>query len=81
MENWSKEEITELKKFWVSPVGKKYIKRMEDTKEQLLQLAMTSMSPDDCFKNASIANGFDSVLLDIDSVVNKKEEKEAAAQK
>lgn len=82
MDNWSKEEKTELKKFWEGEIGKKYIKRMEDTRKQLLQAAMGSATPDDAFRFSAIANGFDSVLQDIEAVVNAdKKEKEDAAKK
>lgn len=82
MDKWSKEEMKELKKFWEGDIGKKYIKRMEDTKKQLLQAAMGSVTPDDAFRYAAIANGFDSVLQDIDAVVNEVDkEKEDAAKK
>lgn len=82
MDKWSKEEMQGLKKFWEGEIGQKYIKRMEDTKKQLLQAAMGSVTPDDAFRYASIANGFDSVLQDIEAVVNmEKKEKEDAAKK
>lgn len=80
MDKWSKEEMAELKKFWQGEIGKKYIKRMEDTKTQLLQAAMGSATPDDAFRYAAIANGFDSVLQDIDAVVNAEKKKEDAAK-
>ena len=83
MDKWSKEEMAELKKFWEGEIGKKYLKRMEDTKKQLLQAAMGSNVPDEAFRYAAIANGFDSVLQDIEAVVkaDKKEEKEDTAKK
>ena len=82
MDKWSKEEKKELKKFWNSKVGKKYIKRMEDTKTQLLNTAMGAPTPDDAFKYASIANGFESVLQDIKAATTDEEktEKEEAAE-
>lgn len=80
MDKWSKEEMTELRKFWQGEIGKKYIKRMEDTKKQLLQASMGSAEPNAAFRYAAIANGFDSVLQDIEAVV-KEEEKEEAAKK
>ena len=73
--------MAELKKFWEGEVGKKYIKRMEDTKKQLLQASMGSKDPNDAFRFSAIANGFDSVLQDIEAVVDKdKKEKEEAAK-
>lgn len=81
MEKWSKNEMAELKKFWTSAIGKKYIQRMEDTKKQLLQVAMGSVDPDTAFRHACIANGFDSVLQDIEAVVNGVKEKEATGKK
>lgn len=81
MDSWSKEEMTELRKFWQGEIGKKYIKRMEDTRKQLLQAAMGQVEPNASFRYACIANGFDSVLQDIEAVVNMNEKKEGAAKK
>lgn len=82
MDNWSKEEMAELRKFWKGEIGKKYIKRMEDTRKQLLQTAMGSDNPDNAFRFSAIANGFDSVLQDIEAVIKaEEEEKEGAAKK
>lgn len=82
MDSWSKEEVAELRKFWKGEIGKKYIKRMEDTRKQLLQAAMGTNNRDEAFRFASIANGFDSVLQDIEAVINaEKEKKEEAAKK
>lgn len=81
MDSWSKEEMAELKKFWQGEIGKKYIKRMEDTKKQLLQASMGSTEPNAAFRYSAIANGFDSVLQDIEAVVDDKEKKEEAAKK
>ena len=82
MDNWSKEETDALRKFWQGDIGKKYLKRIEDTKKQLLQAAMGSGSPDESFKFAMIANGFDSVLQDIKAAVDSEEKtKEDVAAK
>lgn len=81
MESWSKEEMTELRKFWQGEIGKKYIKRMEDTRKQLLQASMGSTEPNASFRYSCIANGFDSVLQDIEAVINANEKKEGAAKK
>ena len=81
MDNWSKEEMAELRKFWKGEIGKKYIKRMEDTRKQLLQAAMGSDNADSAFRFSAIANGFDSVLQDIEAVINAEEKKEGATKK
>ena len=81
MESWSKDEMKQLKAFWSGEIGQKYIKRMEDTKKQLLQAAMGSNDPDSAFRYASIANGFDSVLQDVDAVVNEVKEDKAKKTK
>lgn len=74
--------MQELKNFWVGDIGKKYIKRIKDTKKQLLQAAMGSDTPDAAFRYSAIANGFDSVLQDIEAVIDMdKEKKEVAAKK
>lgn len=80
MDKWSKDEMTVLRNFWKGDVGKKYIKRMEDTKKELLQAAMGQVEPEAAFRYTCIANGFDSVLQDIEAVVNT-EKKEGAAKK
>ena len=82
MDSWSKEEIQELRNFWKSEVGKKYIKRMKDTKKELLHAAMGSVSRDDVCRYVAIANGFDSVLQDIEMATKEeKEEQEKTAKK
>lgn len=81
MDKWSKDEMAELKKFWSGKIGKKYIQRMEDTKKQILQAAMGSVTSEDAFRYAAIANGFDSVLQDIEAVVNKDEKEDTDAKK
>ena len=82
MDNWSKEEMAELRKFWKGDIGKKYIKRIEDTRKQLLQAAMGTNNRDEAFRFASIANGFDSILQDIEALIKSEEkEKEGAAKK
>ena len=82
MDSWSKEEMTELRKFWQGEIGKKYIKRMEDTRKELLRAAMGQVEPNAAFRFSCIANGFDSVLQDIEAVVNaENKEKEKATKK
>ena len=81
MDNWSKEEMAELRKFWQGEIGKKYIKRMEDTRKQLLQAAMGSDNADSAFRFSAIANGFDSVLQDIEAVINAEKKEEATKKK
>lgn len=73
--------MQELRNFWKGEIGKKYIKRMEDTKKQLLQAAMGADNPDAAFRYSAIANGFDSVLQDIEAVVNEKKEEEKKTAK
>lgn len=78
---FSKADLAEFKKFWESETGKKYIKKMEETKDQLLQSAMGTPIPEQSMYHAAIANGFDSILKDIDMTIkgydegNKKENK------
>ena len=81
MDNWDKEEIVELRKFWKSEIGKKYIKRMEDTRKQLLQQAMGSVTAEDAFRYSAIANGFDSVIHDVELLLETEEAKKEEAKK
>lgn len=74
--------MAELRKFWVGEIGKKYKKRMEDTRKELLQAAMGQTEPNMALRYAAIANGFDSVIQDIEAVIKEVEkEKEGAAKK
>lgn len=81
MDKWSKEEMTELKKFWKSKVGEKYKERIEDTKTLLLQQAMGSLDSDTAFRFTAVANGFDSILQDIKAVIDMDKKKEDAPAK
>ena len=81
MDKWSKEERQELTNFFNGEIGKKYIKRMEDTKEQLLKAAMGSATPDDAFRYCAIANGFESVLEDIKAAGEEDKKEEAKETK
>lgn len=81
MDKWSKDEMAELKKFWTGAIGKKYIQRMEDTKKQLLQAAMGSTTAEAALRYSAIANGFDSVLQDIEAVVKIDEKEDKGTKK
>lgn len=70
---FSKAELADFKRFWESEVGKKYIKKMEETKKQLLDAAMGSMDTDYILRSTAIANGFQSVLSDIEATINGME--------
>ena len=63
-------ELADFKRFWKSPVGEKYLTKMKDTKDQLLDAAMGSMDNDYILRSTAIANGFQSVLMDIDAILN-----------
>ena len=80
-EEWSKDEMAQLKKFWSGDIGKKYVKRMKATKKQLLQAAMGSVDAESAFRFSAIANGFDSVLQDIEAVMNIDEKEDKVAKK
>ena len=85
---WSKEEKAEFRKFWESPIGKKYIQRIKDSKEGELDICMGVNEPDVICRHAGIANGFNSILLDIEylgkteeELKKEKKEREEAAKK
>ena len=78
---FSKAEVADFVRFWQSDAGKKYIKKMEETKKQLLEAAMGSADRGYICRSTAIANGFDSVLRDIDAIINNKEEEEKTAKK
>ena len=81
MDKWSKEEMTLLKQFWQGDIGKKYLKRIKDTKKDLLLHAMGSPTTEESARFAWIANGFDSVLQDIEAIVNNADKKKEGAAK
>ena len=77
---FNKAELTEFKKFWESEVGKKYIKKMEETKKQLLQAAMGTPVAEQSMYHAAVANGFESVLADIDATIKNATDSEKEAK-
>lgn len=77
----TKAEQADFKRFWESDAGKKYQDKLKNTKEQLLQAAMGSASRDEVCRYALIANGFESVLQDIEMTIKAKEEEEKPAKK
>ncbi len=76
---WSKADRKELKRLFETEVGKKYLERLNDSKDELLKASMGSVSPDEAFRYSCIANGIYSVLEDI-KMTTKEEEKEGAAK-
>lgn len=81
MDKWSKDERAQFKKFWEGEIGKKYLKRLKETKKQLLNASMGARTPDEAFRFSMIGNGFQSVIEDIDMMQKEPEEKEDAAKK
>lgn len=79
---FNKEEIADFKRFWEGEVGKKYMKKLETTKEQLLDASMGSVDKDYVYRSTAIANGIHSIILDIKAIIdgNNKEKKEEAAK-
>lgn len=78
---FSKAELADFKRFWEGEVGQKYIKKMQETKKQLLEAAMGSVDRDYVYRSTAIANGFESVLQDIEALIKNKEEEEKKAAK
>lgn len=71
---FNKAELADFKRFWEGEVGKKYLKKIEETKKQLLDAAMSSVDRDYVYRSTAIANGFESVLQDIKATIENKEE-------
>ena len=74
LDDWTDEEVKELKKFWESEVGKKYRKRIDDLKKDVLNVCMYSSNPDEVARYAGIACGYDVTLDDIEALINPKKE-------
>lgn len=71
---FNKAELADFKRFWEGEVGKKYIRKMEETKKQLLEAAMGTPAAEQSMYHAAVANGFDSVLRDIEATIKTAEE-------
>lgn len=80
---FSKAELADFKRFWEGDVGKKYLKKIKETKKQLLEAAMGTPDRDYVFRSVCIANGLESVLLDIKATIQNvdKTEKEVKPAK
>lgn len=79
---FNKEETADFKRFWEGEVGQKYMKKLETTKEQLLDASMGSVDKDYVYRSTAIANGIHSIILDIKAIIegNNKENKEETAK-
>lgn len=66
---FNKAELADFKRFWESSAGEKYIKKMKETKDQLLQAAMGTPVAEQSMYHAAVANGFESVLNDIEATI------------
>lgn len=71
---FTKDELADFKRFWHSKVGEKYMKKIKDTKDQLLDAAMGSMDNDYILRSTAIANGFQSVIVDVETIIKASEE-------
>jgi hypothetical protein len=78
---FNKEDIVEFKRFWESETGKKYLKKIEGTKEQLLDASMGSVDKDYVYRSTAIANGIHSIILDIKAIISGSKEEETAKKK
>lgn len=67
---FNKEELAEFKRFWEGETGKKYMKKLKETKNQLLDASMGSVDRDYVYRSTAIANGIHSVMLDIKAIIN-----------
>ena len=76
---WTKADKQELKKVFETEIAKRYLKRLKDSKDELLKASMGSINPDEAFRYSCIANGVYSVLEDIEMMTNL-EKKEAPAE-
>ena len=77
LDDWTDEEVRELKNLWESEIGKKYRKRIEDLKKDVLNVCMYSPEPDVVARYAGIACGYDATLDDIEALINSKKEETA----
>lgn len=73
---FSTAELADFKRFWESEVGEKYKGKIKRTKEQLLEAAMGSVDKDYVLRSVCIANGLESILLDIKATIENVKNKE-----
>lgn len=78
---FNKEETADFKRFWESEVGKKYMKKLETTKEQLLDASMGSVDKDYVYRSTAIANGIHSIILDIKAITDNKSKEDKKTAK
>ena len=76
LDDWTDEEVAELKKFCESPVGKKYIKRLKDLKEDVVRVCIYSPERDVVTRFAGIACGYESAIEDIQMLSKSKKKEE-----
>ena len=84
-EPWDKAKLEEWKKFWDSEMGQEALKKMNNLKQQCLNLAMQPADPNAVNFYVGRAAGIDVVLQDIqagfDALTKEKEKEDKPAKK
>ena len=78
---WSEEERAEFRKFWDSEVGQKYIQRIKDSKDEALNVCMGRTEAEVINHYAGYANGFNSLILDIEFLGKTEAERKAEEER
>lgn len=81
MEDWTDEEVAQLKKMWESKIGKKYKQRIADLQDEVVQTLIFTPTPEVVTRYAGIACGYAAVLQDIDALTNSKKDEGAGKTK
>ena len=78
---WSEDERAEFRKFWDGKIGQKYLQRIKDSKEDALNVCMGTTDRDVICHYAGVANGFNSLLFDIEFIGKSEAERKAEEAK
>lgn len=81
IEDWTDEEVAELKKFCESKTGKKYIKRLKDLKDEVVKVCIYNPDPKVVTRFAGIACGYESVIDDIEMLSRSKKKEDKGTKK
>lgn len=78
---FSKAEIKDFAKFWESDLGQKYLKKLENARDNWLLSAMQTATAEQALRMVSVAQGIANVIADVNAGIDESKKDEKATSK
>lgn len=78
---FSKAEIKDFAKFWESDIGQKYLKKLENARDNWLLSAMQTATAEQALRMVSVAQGIANVIADVNAGIDESKKDEKATSK